>query len=283
MSGAWVELVRGPAALTVPGDTLAGAAAAGGADPRRAALAAGCSVCLYWAGMALNDWADRELDAKERPERPLPSGRIRPAAALAAAAGLTAAGLGLAAACSRRALAVATALAGTVWAYDLAAKRTPLGPAAMAAARSLDLLLGAAACGPGAGTRRALPAAAALGAHTLAVTAVSRYEVRGGPRPVAAGALAVTAGVAWAAGRGTASRRAAACASLYALTAGVPLAGAVRSPTAARLRRGVGAGIHAMVPLQAALAARSGGQRRAAALLVLLPVARRLSRRVSPT
>ncbi|MDQ0577954.1 UbiA family prenyltransferase [Streptomyces rishiriensis] len=34
--------------------------------------------------MALNDWADREEDAAaERPHRPLPSGRIAPAQALA--------------------------------------------------------------------------------------------------------------------------------------------------------------------------------------------------------
>ena len=73
------ELVRAPAALSVPGDAVAGAAAAGalGRAHRRAWPRA--SVCLYWAGMAANDWADRELDAVERPERPIPSGRVSPA------------------------------------------------------------------------------------------------------------------------------------------------------------------------------------------------------------
>ncbi|MEK8227549.1 UbiA family prenyltransferase [Oerskovia sp. M15] len=46
--------------------------------------------------MALNDYADRELDAVERPERPLPSGRVSPEQALGVATGLTAAGLVLA-------------------------------------------------------------------------------------------------------------------------------------------------------------------------------------------
>ena len=32
--------------------------------------------CLYAAGMVLNDAFDAELDARERPERPIPSGRI---------------------------------------------------------------------------------------------------------------------------------------------------------------------------------------------------------------
>src|SRR5579859_1612206 len=89
------ELVRAPAALSVPGDALAGAAAAGALATRTAGLCA-ASVCLYWAGMAANDWADRELDAKERPERPVPSGRISPQTALGVAAGLSVAGLALA-------------------------------------------------------------------------------------------------------------------------------------------------------------------------------------------
>ncbi|MEU0741330.1 SCO3242 family prenyltransferase [Streptomyces sp. NPDC006134] len=177
-ASAWAELLRLPALFTVPGDVLAGAAAAGAPAGPRALLAIGSSLCLYEAGMALNDWADRAEDAAERPHRPLPSGRIRPAAALTAACALTGAGLALAAGAGRRALAVATPLAATVWAYDLALKHTPAGPAAMAAARGLDLLLGAAATTGR--TRAALPSAALLGTHTLAVTAVSRQETRGG-------------------------------------------------------------------------------------------------------
>ncbi|MGV9888940.1 UbiA family prenyltransferase, partial [Streptomyces sp. NPDC003395] len=82
---AWAELLRLPALCTVPGDVLAGAAAAGVRPDRRTLLAVGASVCLYEAGMALNDWADRAEDAVDRPHRPLPSGRVRPAAALTAA------------------------------------------------------------------------------------------------------------------------------------------------------------------------------------------------------
>ncbi|WP_414635733.1 UbiA family prenyltransferase, partial [Actinophytocola sp.] len=94
---ALAELVRAPAALSVPGDSLAGAAAAGWPFGRRSAALSAGAVCLYWAGMALNDYADRELDRTERPERPIPSGRVSPRFALGLAAGLTAAGVGLAA------------------------------------------------------------------------------------------------------------------------------------------------------------------------------------------
>ncbi|MFJ5549867.1 SCO3242 family prenyltransferase [Streptomyces sp. NPDC093225] len=202
---AWAELLRLPAVFTVPGDALAGAAAAGVRPGRRTGLAVAASLCLYEAGMALNDWADRDEDAVARPHRPLPSGRIRPGAALAAAGAFTAAGLALAARAGRPALAVAAPLAVTVWAYDTKLKHTPAGPAAMAAARSLDLLLGAAAS---AGTvRPALRPAMLLGGHTYAVTQVSRREAEGGSTAAPLAALAATTLLAALLGRGPTARR----------------------------------------------------------------------------
>ncbi|MFI9759600.1 SCO3242 family prenyltransferase [Streptomyces sp. NPDC051963] len=188
---AWAELLRLPALFTVPGDALAGAAATGVRPNHRTLLAIGSSLCLYEAGMALNDWADRDEDAVERPHRPLPSGRIHPAAAFTAACAFTAGGLALAARAGRPALAVAAPLAATVWAYDLALKHTPAGPLAMGLARGLDVLLGAAATAGR--TRDALPSAAILGSHTLAVTTVSRQETQGGSPLAPLAALVTTA------------------------------------------------------------------------------------------
>lgn len=210
---AWAELLRVSALFSVPGDALAGAAAVGRRPGRGTALAIGASLCLYEAGMALNDWADRDEDAVDRPHRPIPSGRISPAAALGAAGVLTTAGLALAARAGRPALTVATGLAATVWAYDLRLKHTKAGPAAMAAARSLDLLLGATATATGVrapgGTRApdnvaaatpsglpALPAALVLGAHTYGVTAVSRHETQGGSTGTPLAVLATTTALA---------------------------------------------------------------------------------------
>ncbi|WP_432194543.1 UbiA family prenyltransferase [Streptomyces sp. bgisy027] len=143
----WAELLRISALFTVPGDVVARATSAGEQVDWRAVRAIGCSLCLYEAGMALNDFTDRGEGARERPHRPLPSGRIWPRAALAAAVGLTGAGLVLGATAGRSAATVAGALAATVWAYDLKLKHTSAGPPAMGAARGLDLLLGAAAVG----------------------------------------------------------------------------------------------------------------------------------------
>ncbi|MFG2420796.1 SCO3242 family prenyltransferase [Streptomyces sp. NPDC048448] len=287
---AWAELLRLPALFTVPGDALAGAAAAGRRPGPRTLLAVGCSLCLYEAGMALNDWADRAEDAAERPHRPLPSGRVRPTAALAAAGTLTAAGLALAVRAGRGALAVAVPLAATVWGYDLVLKRTFAGPAAMAAARGLDLLLGAAATGGG--VRPALPSAAALAVHTLAVTAVSRGETRGGSPVVPLAALAATGSLSWALTRGPTSARAprsaahvlrAAFTAAYAATSARPLLHAALNPSPPLTQRAVGGGIRAVIPLQAALAARSGALTSALLTAALAPAARRFAKKVSVT
>ncbi|MGW8383860.1 SCO3242 family prenyltransferase [Streptomyces albidoflavus] len=303
---AWAELLRVSAAFSVPGDALAGAAASGARPGRRTLLAAGSSLCLYEAGMALNDWADREEDRAERPHRPLPSGRISPTAALTAAAGLTAAGLGLAAAAGRPALATASALAGTVWLYDLRLAGTPAGPAGMAAARTLDVLLGATATArTGAAARTALPAAALLGAHTYAVTSVSRHETRGGSTRAPLAALATTAATVAGLRRGAptrlpADRREAAApgppgpraartaarvglAALYGTTAAVPYLHAALNPSPPLTQRAVGGGIRAMIPLQAALSARAGALGGALATLALVPLARLAGKKVSAT
>ncbi|MFE2748712.1 SCO3242 family prenyltransferase [Streptomyces scopuliridis] len=344
---AWAELLRVSALFTVPGDALAGAAALGVRPNRSTALAVGASLCLYEAGMALNDWADREEDAIDRPHRPIPSGRVSPTAALAAAGALTVAGLALAARAGRPSLAVGTALAATVWSYDLHLKHTAAGPAAMGAARALDLLLGATAtaggvggaagpksagtggrsltagagagavraAGPWAGLRTALPSATLLGAHTVAVTTVSRREAQGGSTAaplaalVATGVLGALAGRSAAGGvprggvrdalrRATGAGRptgpasagqqagpalAGALALVYAGTAGRPLLHAALNPSPPLTQRAVGGGIRAMIPLQAALAARGGAAGVALGVMGLVPLARTFARKVSPT
>ena len=281
---ALIKLVRAPAALTVLGDTVAGAAAAGNPLRGRRLLLPLASASFYWSGMALNDWSDRELDATERPERPIPSGQVTADQALAIAGGLTAAGLGLAAlGGGKQAVKIAIPLAAAVWAYDTVLKSTVLGPLGMAACRTFDVLMGA-----GGNNRKALQAAAAVGGHTLGLTALSRGEVHGGSKNVAGAALVGTAIVSAAATRGRAPTRwhrlgASIAASVYSSTVGRAQLAAAKDPSAATVRKATMAGIHGMVPLQAAIAARRGSLLGAVAVAAALPVARALARKVSPT
>ncbi|MGW7417548.1 SCO3242 family prenyltransferase [Streptomyces sp. NPDC054863] len=319
-----VRLVRAPAALSVPGDILCGAAAAGRPADLRTLGAAASSVCLYWAGMALNDYADAAVDGVERPGRPVPSGAVERRTALAAATGLTAAGLALAAACGRRRLVTATALTAAVWAYDLRLKDTVAGPATMAAARGIDVLMGG-------GVRAAAPAAA-VALHTYGVTTLSRHEVSGGGRGAARAALACAAGAALTAGTLAASTAHASRPRLFLPLAGALLAryasgygrplttlaapwsaprrddvprsaprdeasrAATRQDTAPRpvappddeapaerVAHAVQAGILALIPLQAALAAACGAPLSAALVAAADPLASRLVKAVPAT
>ncbi|HZR51990.1 MAG TPA: UbiA family prenyltransferase [Streptosporangiaceae bacterium] len=282
------ELVRAPAALSVPGDALAGAAAADRLGVRAAGLSA-ASVCLYLAGMAANDWADRDLDAATRPERPVPSGRVAPVTALRIAAALSAAGLTLAAAVGgRRALAVAVPLTGGAWLYDLRLKDTAAGPAAMAACRGLDVLLGASLGGARPGKqRRAAAIAAAVAVHTGTVTLLSRREVTGGGRVLPGVTLAATAALgavtAVAPGR---TRLSTGLTAWYAASYGLAQARALARPDAGRMRAATATGITVLPALQAGLIARSGTRAAAIAGLTVAaaaPAGRALAKKMPPT
>lgn len=291
-AGDVADLVRLPSVLSVPGDVLLGTTtSARGEHPLRIAGLTAASSCLYMAGMALNDYADRDVDAKERPKRPIPSGRVTSRFALRLASGLSAASLGLAyTAGGRRALEVALPLAATVWAYDLALKKTPWGPLGMAACRSLDILMGSL------GSRRSWPAAGVVGGHTFLITVVSRREAQGGTRELALGSLAGTAAVTAAAAKlalkGTGSKplgrpvRQAASALLlgaHAVSMGKAEFKAIREPSAENLQRVVGAGVLGLMPLEAGMLAGAGGIGKAATLAAGWRFARQLSRRRAVT
>lgn len=303
----YLDLVRAPASLTVLGDAVVGALSArgsGGDSPLRGGALAASSVCLYSAGMALNDWADADLDALERPERPIPSGRITRSRALAVGAGLTALGIGSAFAAGRASGLVSLALAGALWAYDLVFKPTAAGPVVMAVCRGLDVMMGAA----GPGWRGAVLPASAVAVHTVALTAVSRGEIDGSTRVT--GGAAVAASVAVAAsgllgGGGAACRpggeRAVAAlggpraaAALGGARAAAALGGArylaavlpgylavAGEASASNSRDATRSGIRAVVPLQSALAARAGSPVATLALLGVEVAGRLLGRRRS--
>ena len=138
---AYAQLVRLPNVFTVVADVLMAGLVCGVlfTDPGRFALAAAASCLLYLAGMASNDVFDRAEDAKARPFRPIPSGRVSVRAAVALTGLLAAGGV----ACGVLAdgnLWWLGGLVGTIFAYNASLKHTPVGPLAMGSCRLLHLL-----------------------------------------------------------------------------------------------------------------------------------------------
>lgn len=144
MLKAWAQLVRLPNVFTAPADVIAGAALAGCLSLSQPALSILllniiASVCLYAAGMIMNDLVDLEIDQLDRPERPLPSRCVEKEHALAAMLALLVVGGYLAS----NSLIVLT-LSLMIIAYNLVLKHTFAGPLAMGACRGFNLMLGAA-------------------------------------------------------------------------------------------------------------------------------------------
>jgi 4-hydroxybenzoate polyprenyltransferase len=107
------------------------------------------STLLYWSGMVWNDYFDLDQDRKERPGRPIASGRISLRAALVFALGLMAAGVffaGLADLLSNegrwRSLPIALAIVGCIYLYDGLLKATIAGPVFMGLCRFFNIVLG---------------------------------------------------------------------------------------------------------------------------------------------
>lgn len=110
------------------------------------------SSLLYTAGMVLNDVFDVEVDRRDRPSRPLPSGQI--GLGHARVLGIAMLLMGVAFAFLAGALAppgtelawrggaVAIVLAVAVVLYDGVLKKTPLAPLVMGSCRFLNVLLG---------------------------------------------------------------------------------------------------------------------------------------------
>ena len=151
------------------------------------------SCCLYLAGMVFNDLFDRKVDAVERPQRPLPSGRDSVKAAAILGSLLLVCG-NVAAFCAGTTSGyVALMLTGCILAYDGLLKDTLLGPLAMGACRFFNILLGASAVDSLADVF-ALPqiaVATGLGVYIVGVTLFSRQEAQVSMRWKLAAAMGV--------------------------------------------------------------------------------------------
>lgn len=150
---AWLQLIRPPNLFTVPGDPVVGfmvATAMGGFAPdlQRVLLPALAILFLYIGGLIGNDLADFAEDARDRPFRPLPSGRVSRTHARLATASCVLLGLLLALTVGRATFVAALLTQIAILAYNGWLKRfSLLGALAMGACRGGSVLVGATAAG----------------------------------------------------------------------------------------------------------------------------------------
>src|SRR5437762_3475159 len=138
----YAQLLRLPNVFTAFADILLGTLAAGTllSRPLASALLLPASGCLYCAGMVWNDYFDLAIDRKERPFRPLPSGRITSTTALWLGVSLLLAGVAFAALAGWSSggwnagpALIAALLVVAILLYDGWLKYTPFGPVGMGA------------------------------------------------------------------------------------------------------------------------------------------------------
>lgn len=213
---AWFELVRLPNVFTALADILLGyffthaMYEVSDGWPTLVLLLVS-SATIYTAGMALNDYFDRDVDALLRPGRPIPSGRV--SATAAARLGWSLLAIGFVAAVAAgvwaderlwfsgsaaptaddgsfrifpdvppwRPALIAALLIASVVGYDAFLKRTPLGPVAMGACRFFNVLLGMSAA---AGELHPVHyvVASGIGVYIVGVTWFARREAIVGRR-----------------------------------------------------------------------------------------------------
>ena len=131
---------------TVWTNTLTGVVLAGGApgDARVPWALLALSLC-YVAGMFLNDAFDREVDARHRPERPIPAGEVTATTVFGAGFSMLAIGVALLAwigygfsgGTGWRPAVSGVALGATIVFYDWRHKENPLSPVVMGLCRVL--------------------------------------------------------------------------------------------------------------------------------------------------
>lgn len=185
---AWLELLRLPNLATAWADILMGFLVTHASfQPLPVLLLlVGASSGFYLAGMVFNDLFDLEVDRRERPGRPIPSGRITPIAARRGAILLLATGLALSWLAALlvgdwRPAIVGTLLAVAVLLYDGPLKQTAIAPLLMGSCRFLNVLLGMSAAAF-AWQPMLWLIAAGIGVYIAGVTWYARTEARASNR-----------------------------------------------------------------------------------------------------
>jgi 4-hydroxybenzoate polyprenyltransferase len=161
---------------TVWTNVLAGTVLAGGNWQNwRLGLVLLAMSLFYIGGMYLNDYFDRAIDARERPERPISACEISASVVAVIGFALLAGGIMLMAAMGITAALIGGVLGAVIVGYDLHHKANPLSPVIMGACRAL-VYCSAAAAAVGFVPTVILFAALALMAYVAGLTYAARQE-----------------------------------------------------------------------------------------------------------
>ncbi len=277
---AYAQLVRLPNLPSALADICLGALAANALPSHGLSFLCllAASACLYSAGMAWNDYFDREQDRRERPDRPLPSGRIAERQAVRVAIGLSVAGVLFALPVGKTSLWIALGLVGAILAYDGWLKRTWMGPLAMGSCRVLNVLLGVSACGSLLGAR-GVYLGLIVGIYIAGVTWFARAEAKASNPAALRGAAAVMlASLMLALPLPVFLPEGQTSSLLFpyllvglAFLVGAPMLRAIAEPTPSRVQGAVKRALMALILLDSVLASAVAGSAGLLILLLLLP------------
>ncbi|MBR0846383.1 UbiA family prenyltransferase [Bradyrhizobium diazoefficiens] len=172
----WLKLGRVSNLPTVLTNVIAGAIIANPNAPFADLVTIGLSMTsFYVGGMYLNDYFDREIDARERPGRPIHAGEIGARTVLIIGVALLVLGVGLLAPFGRLAMGLGLVLAAAILLYDLWHKGNAVAPVIMGLCRALVYLATGAAVG-GDIHSPLVAGGIALAAHVVGLTYAAKQE-----------------------------------------------------------------------------------------------------------
>lgn len=241
---------------------------------------------LYGGGVVLNDVFDADLDKKERPERPIPSGLISKRSAsvfgiILLLAGITAAALTNTANLISETTIIATLIAIGAVIYDKWSKHHGFfGPLNMGICRGLNLLMGISIVAFA--TQFFWFIALVPVVYIAAITMISRGEVHGGSRKTlyfaAALYIVVAVAILLVSLSNNTLTKSLPFVLFFCLLIFPPLQSAILKPEGPRIGKAVKSGVIALILMNASWAAAFGDLVFAGAIFILLPVSYLLAR-----
>ena len=285
---AYFQLARPANVVTAWADVLAGMAVAGvtigmitgdigGLLPESALWLLLSTTGLYAGGVAFNDVFDAKLDAIERPERPIPSGRASLQGAIIFGLFLLIGGVVAAWQSDWVSGLIAAGIAVAALVYDSVGKHHAVfGPINMGVCRGMNLLLGMSAI-PSM-LVEVMPVSILPIIYIGAITAISQGEVHGGTSKKGWFAVGLLGLVVFMliviafTGYSYIFLYGMIFIAFFVWLVAPPFVRAARNPEAPMIRKAVKAGILGLIPLNAALAAGFAGWQFGLFIVLLLPI-----------